>query len=498
MMRNLLAIAVKDLKSNLRDRTTLFWLTLGPMLIVGLISAAYSEFGGGRNMAAQAVPGFTLMFMLFGVMGVGESFFEERENGTWQRLLISSVTKSELLGGKLLAGYLIALGQMLLLFLMGYFVFKVPFGYTAGGRAAVLLIMVAGSLAALALGLFVASLFSNRKQFSAFFTILILMMCQIGGAWTPLFLMPKWIQELSRFTFVAHAMEAFNLTYFGEGLRAVLPNLGALLVFAAVCFMLSYYLLETSEAKPLRRRRKIATSFAVLAIVLFTGSRLNSISYPSFLDKRVSAREKDAGAGPQAGDGLQAAEQAWARKETDAALTQVEKLIAKDAANAQVLAKYADWAIEANALARAEEFLASRAGEKGTAPLHFQIGRIATERFRRDPSLEEKQKASMRAIQHLSSAIEIDPAHWEARLSRGIVYSFIPAEFNQGALAIDDFEWLVKNRPELAIAHRYLADAHLRARNVARARQVLEEALRKFPEDRKLQERLDRLGAARQ
>jgi ABC-type Na+ efflux pump permease subunit len=282
---NLLAIAVKDLKSIVRDRTALFWLVLGPMLLVALISVVYGGLVGGQNIVPQVVSGFSLMFMLFGVSGIGDSLFEERESGTLRRLLISSVSKFELLGGKLVAGYVIAVGQLSLLFAMGYLVFKVPFGKNFDGRVASLLIMLFGSFAALSLGLFVTSLFTNRKQFSAFFTVLILVMCQVGGAWLPLFLMPSWVQELSRFTLISHTMEAFNLTHFGQGLRAVLPNLGALAVQSAVYLALSFYMLEIREVSRSQRRRKILVSVVILAALIYIGSRVNAISYPSFVEK---------------------------------------------------------------------------------------------------------------------------------------------------------------------------------------------------------------------
>ncbi|MCI0392856.1 MAG: ABC transporter permease [Acidobacteria bacterium] len=506
-MKNILAIAIKDLRSTARDRTTLFWLTLGPMAIVALISAAYSGFAGGRNVAAQAVPGFSLMFMLFGVAGIGDSFFEERERGTWQRLLTSSVTKFELLGGKFMAGYTIAIGQLLLLFSMGYFVFKIPFGVTFGGRIAVLLVLLASSLAALSLGLLVTALFTNRKQFGAFFTVLILVMCQIGGAWLPLFLMPEWLQKLSQFTFIAHAMEAFNLTHFGLGLRAALPNIVALVIYAAVCLALGYYLIETTEVNRARRRRKVCLSLAIFFALVYAGSRVNAISYPAFVKNGKNGRSAEqSNAVPtqspstraesqDAENHYRAAEQSWEKKDVDSALASLEKAIALDPSSAKYLGKYGDLTIASGAFARGASFLRTRIERGETAALHFQVGRIEVERFRRDPNVAEKQQASMRAIEHLSRAIELDPKHAEARFTRGIVFHFIPVEFNLMDQAIADFEWLVKERPEAPVAHRFLADSYLKLNDRKRAREVLEEAVKRFPQDQKLRERLERLDA---
>ncbi len=58
----------------------------------------------------QVVPGYALMFAMFAVAGGVGSILEEKEAGVWKRLLISPISRWSLLGGKLLAQFVIARG----------------------------------------------------------------------------------------------------------------------------------------------------------------------------------------------------------------------------------------------------------------------------------------------------------------------------------------------------------------------------------------------------
>ena len=91
--------------------------------------------------AEQNVPGFSVMFVMMGVLfGVAFGFHDEREWGSITRLLVAPLPRSAVLGGKLLARFLVGLVQLALLFAYGHLAFGLSLG-TA--RLALVVVMVA-------------------------------------------------------------------------------------------------------------------------------------------------------------------------------------------------------------------------------------------------------------------------------------------------------------------------------------------------------------------
>jgi len=101
----------------------------------------------------QVVPGYAIMFALFAVGGGIESILTEKEAGVWKRLLIAPISRWSLLGGKLLARFVIAVAQIGLLFVAG----RIFFGISVGSVPGVLLLIVATALATTALGMLLVS-----------------------------------------------------------------------------------------------------------------------------------------------------------------------------------------------------------------------------------------------------------------------------------------------------------------------------------------------------
>lgn len=85
------------------------------------------------DAAAQATLGFTLFFsMMSSIFGIG-NILEEKESGTWNRLLRSSHGKTQIYLGNLAYIYLVGLLQTGLLLLAGYYLFGVDvFGVDIG------------------------------------------------------------------------------------------------------------------------------------------------------------------------------------------------------------------------------------------------------------------------------------------------------------------------------------------------------------------------------
>jgi len=215
-----------------------------PLVRTQVISVGGTE--ESFDASNQIVPGYAVMFAMFTVLSAAGGILEEKERGTFKRLLISPIPRWSLLGGKLIAQFLVGVGQIMLMLIFGMLVFRVNLGSSPLG---LLLITLATCWATTSLGILLVAVIRSRKQIHPITTLVILGSSAIGGAWFPLFVMPGWLQQVARITLVAWAMEGYNrLMILGGGLADVWMNVGVLILYGAICFAVGLRLFRFTEA----------------------------------------------------------------------------------------------------------------------------------------------------------------------------------------------------------------------------------------------------------
>jgi ABC-2 type transport system permease protein len=223
------------------------------------ISAAVASANAGSDQAVQALsaghnvtigpfdqtlPGYAVFFSLFGLNAVAATILQEKEDGTFRRLLIAPIQKYALLGGKMLAQFIVTMAQLSILFLVGYFVFKVHIN----DWLAVGLLLIGTSFAATGLGMLLVSLVKTRAQVNPIISLVVLISSAIGGAWWPLFLEPEWLQHLAKVGITAWAMEGLNGSMIlGKSFMGVLPDILGLLGYGLICFLLALWLFRFQQ-----------------------------------------------------------------------------------------------------------------------------------------------------------------------------------------------------------------------------------------------------------
>lgn len=108
-----------------------------------------------------------------------------------------------------------------------------------------------------------------------------------------------------------------------------------------------------------------------------------------------------------------------------------------------------------------------------------------------DPS---KWQLSMKADGVFDKVLEQDPAHWQARFTKAVSYTFWPEFLGKKGEAITHFETLVQQQaampPEPAQAQTYLFLGNLlEARDPARARAIWAQGAARHPENQELQQK---------
>ncbi|MBT3322493.1 MAG: ABC transporter permease [Anaerolineae bacterium] len=177
--------------------------------------------------ATQSSPGMLVMYALFFSFGGGATLLVERDEGTLRRLLVMPLSKSAIMGGKLLGIYLGALIQMTIMILFGILAFDLQWGQSPVG---LIMMLLSYGFASTALGIMVAALSKSVAQANAAGTIVVMALASLGGAWWPIEIVPIWMQNLALMLPTGWAMHGFqDLLLRGLGLEAILPTAAILL-----------------------------------------------------------------------------------------------------------------------------------------------------------------------------------------------------------------------------------------------------------------------------
>ena len=188
------------------------------------------------NTFDQTVPGYAIFFALFSINAAAATILQEKEDGTFRRLLIAPIQKYALLGGKLLAQFLLTLLQLAILFTISYFLFHLD----VASWPALILLLVGASFAATGLGILLVSVVKTRRQLAPVVTLVTLITSAIGGAWWPLFLEPTWMQQIAKIGMTAWAMEGLNaIMIAGKGFSSAVPDIIGLIGYGLICFLIA-------------------------------------------------------------------------------------------------------------------------------------------------------------------------------------------------------------------------------------------------------------------
>jgi len=196
------------------------------------------------NSFDRSLPGFAILFALFGLNTVAASILQEKDDGTFRRLLIAPIPRYALLGGKLVAQFVLTLLQLTMLFAIGYLVFKL----SIGSWPIIALLLVSTSIATTGLGMLLVSVLKTRRQLAPIVTLTTLVTSAIGGSWWPLWSEPQWMQQAAKIGVTAWALEGLNgVMIFGKSFAEVQFDILGLLGYGLVCFLLALRLFRFQE-----------------------------------------------------------------------------------------------------------------------------------------------------------------------------------------------------------------------------------------------------------
>ena len=211
------------------------------------------EIESGRSMTAvqQSVPAWLVFGMFFVVIPIAGVLIQERNDGTLVRLGTFGVTPSTILGGKLFAFMLLNCLQLVLMLLVGHWLVPLLGGDALQLNIAFgwfLLMVMSTSAAAVGLALLIAAFTRSFEHAAALGGGLNVILAAIAGIMVPRMLMPPGLQTISEWSPMGWALDGMQSVFLGDpDMAFILPRAGLLLVFAASCFVLSWWSLRRQE-----------------------------------------------------------------------------------------------------------------------------------------------------------------------------------------------------------------------------------------------------------
>ncbi len=203
--------------------------------------------------AQQNVPAWALFGMFFIVVPLSGSLIRERQTGSLIRLMTMPISSFSLLAGKICAYVLVCLVQFSLMLMAGSYL--LPLLGTSGLETGAVLVTIipvalAASLAATGYGLMVGTLAKTYEQASMFGAVSIVIAAALGGIMIPVYVMPRYMQEISTYSPLAWGLTAFQDIFVrGGSLRTVLPEMSYLLLFFIVTVTISGLAIRSNRTR---------------------------------------------------------------------------------------------------------------------------------------------------------------------------------------------------------------------------------------------------------
>jgi len=207
--------------------------------IGGLSANVRTWYNPEGKSASYFVPGLIVVLVtMVTVLQTANTLVREKENGTYEQLIVSPIRRIELMVGKIAPWALIGALDIIIISLIGILVFRIPF------RGSVVLLALASLLyviCTLGLGLIVsarASSVDTANQLAALVSFLPTFM--LSGFIFPLSSLPIALQALS-YLYPARYFMVCTRTIFlkGGGMSVLWPQIAALTIFAVLITVLA-------------------------------------------------------------------------------------------------------------------------------------------------------------------------------------------------------------------------------------------------------------------
>jgi ABC-type multidrug transport system, permease component len=213
-------------------------IDLQKALPLTLASPSYLYGGANYTFNDSIAPVFIGIFSFFFIfLLTSVAFLRERSQGTIERVLISPLTRVELVAGYIIGFTIFALVQAIVVLLFVIFVLQVHY---SGNLALVFLVSLLLTIGSVNLGIFLSTFARNEFQIIQLIPLVLGSQILLSGAFWPVKQLPQVLRPISYILPLTYANDALrNIMLKGQGLSGIWQQLLALCIFAILMIILS-------------------------------------------------------------------------------------------------------------------------------------------------------------------------------------------------------------------------------------------------------------------
>ncbi|MDP3012428.1 MAG: ABC transporter permease [Candidatus Hydromicrobium sp.] len=234
-------IWLRDIKRYFRDKPRIIGSFAQPILFLfvlgtGIASSLTFGGGGGEGYLNFMFPGIVGMTVLFTSFFSAMSIVWDREFGFLREVLVTPISRTSIVAGKLLGGSTIAMiqGTIILLFSP---LLKIPITFVIFFKVIGIMFLVAMTIATL--GIVLASVIKSMQAFQVITNFLLMPMFFLSGALFPLNNTVKWMNVVSKINPLSYGIDAMRTVILNNPALQLYPLWLDIVVLASVTVVMS-------------------------------------------------------------------------------------------------------------------------------------------------------------------------------------------------------------------------------------------------------------------
>ncbi|HZL82698.1 MAG TPA: ABC transporter permease [Candidatus Deferrimicrobium sp.] len=209
---------IRNMRQTLRSPIFVFVSLFQPLLYLFLFMPLLNGLGGVPGLPAGKtvqifIPGLLVMMALFGSAFVGFNLIDDIRSGVIERFLVTPVSRSAILLGRVLRDALVLLTQCVLITLVA-----IPLGLSVnvGGFLLSLVLYAMVSITMASMSYSFALIYRIEDPLAPTLNTITLPLSLLSGIMLPLALAPLWLQDLAKANPFSYAVNASRALFAGS------------------------------------------------------------------------------------------------------------------------------------------------------------------------------------------------------------------------------------------------------------------------------------------